>query len=706
VRYWLLLSLFLCQLSLAFPTFQEVKSDWRSSDVIFLDRNFHEMQRIRVDKKARRMNWVGLNDISPAFRHALVMSEDKRFYEHSGVDWSAVAAASWSNLWNQRTRGASTITMQLAGLIDAELHHNNQRRSVWQKIGQAFSAKDLETNWTKAQILEAYMNMVSFRGELVGIGALSAVMFGKAPSGLDATEAAIAVALIRAPNAPSVQVAQRACQILRDMKQEKACQSAMGETVLAFARRGTDYSESLAPHYGRKILAMYPGTTAGTRVRTTLDANLQRYATETLRRYITDLADRNVEDGALIVLDNASGDILAWVGSTGTLSRAREVDGVTALRQAGSTLKPFLFQLAIDGKWLTAASLLDDSPINLQTSTGLYNPQNYSHDYKGLVSVRTSLGSSLNIPSVRTIEIVTPTRFKDRLNDLGLTSLTGSGDFYGYSLALGGADIRLQDLTNAYRTLANQGMTSPLHWIVNTPKPATKRVVSAESSFIISDILSDRAARTRTFGLENALGTRFWSAVKTGTSKDMRDNWAIGYSRHYTVGVWVGNASGEPMWGVSGMHGAAPVWLNIMNYLQENGKKSAAPVKPAGVVRQRVTYENQQEASRIEYFLAGTEQSKVYLGIAVPRILSPVDKAVYAIDPDIPPRNQKIVFRASGVKKAVWWLSGKKVGEGSVFGWAPWPGRYRLELRDEAGKVVQGVQFEVRGVYMKDARVR
>lgn len=707
--------IFSCFLSTAWalPGFAEVKADWRASDVIFLDRRGEEIQRIRVDKHARRLDWVTLNEVSPALRRALILSEDQRFYEHSGVDWTAVVASGWNNLWSRHKRGASTITMQLAGLLSVDLQKRTQRLNVWQKVNQAIAAQQLEKEWTKAQILEAYLNYVSFRGEIVGLSALAAVMFGKSPAGLDVHESAIAVALLRAPNASPGVVAQRACRILQDMKADKACASILGETVLAFARKGLDYqtTEQLAPHFARKLLQRYPQTGAGTRLHTTLDANLQRYTNQVLRRHLADLSERNVEDGALIVIDNESGDILAWVGSSGNFSRAAEVDGVTALRQAGSVLKPFLYQLALEGRWLTAASLLDDSPLSLATSGGLYAPQNYSSDFKGPVSVRTALAASLNIPAVRTIEMVTPMRFHARLRELGLNSLTEEGDYYGYSLALGAADISLYDISNAYRTLANQGTGSEPNWLTNTPKPAQVALLDKGSSFIISDILSDRAARARTFGLESALGTRFWSAVKTGTSKDMRDNWAIGFSRHYTVGVWVGNAGGAPMWDVSGMHGAAPVWLAIMNYLQKNGRPSGMPAIPLGVERRMVRFEQNIEATRQEYFLPGTARSDIYFSPATsknapPGILAPVEGAIYAIDPDIPPGNQKVMFRANGVAAPTWWSGGKQIGQGERFAWAPWPGRYSLELRDQEGRVVQTVHFEVRGVFLEESPAR
>ncbi|WP_205694464.1 penicillin-binding protein 1C [Crenobacter cavernae] len=692
---------------LALPGFKDVKAAWRPSDVVVLDRLGQPLQRVRVDKTARRLDWVRIEDTSPTLRHALVLSEDKRFYEHSGVDWQGVAAAAWGNLWNTRTRGASTLTMQLAGLLDEDFKAGRDGRSVWQKVGQGWSASWLEARWSKAEILEAYLNLVSFRGELVGLGAMSAALFGKLPGGLNAEESAIAVALLRAPNAPADRVAARACRLLKEMKTALAdCARVAIRARQALSRKNAPdpLAAQLAPHFALKLVARQK-IAAGARVASTIDAGLQRYATATLRRHLAALAERNVQDGAAVVLDNASGDILAWIGSSGSLSAAAEVDGVTAPRQAGSTLKPFLYQLAIDGRWLTAASLLDDSPLDLQTASGLYAPQNYAKDFKGLVSVRTALASSLNVPAVRTIEIVSPMRLRDRLYELGLTSLVEDGDYYGYSLALGAADIRLIDLANAYRTLANQGLYSAMRWTWAEPRSKPIRKLDAATSFIIADILSDRTARARTFGLESALSTRYWSAVKTGTSKDMRDNWAVGFSRRHTVAVWVGNASGEPMWDVSGMHGAAPVWLALLDRLQRSAPPQP-PTAPAGVTRRTVRYQDGVEAGRHEWFLAGTERELIVAerdrqanqpaGIA-----APLDGSVFALDPDIPPANQRLLLRARGLNGATWRMDGKMIGRGVTLPWMPWPGRHSVELRDENGKVWDRVTFSVRGAFLK-----
>ncbi len=718
------LGLVLCSAAHAQPTFDDVRRAWRSSDWVLLARDGTPLQRTRVDTTQRRGDWVALADVSPALREAIVVSEDKRFFDHGGVDWRGAAAAAWGNLWNTRTRGASTVTMQLTGLIDDDRHSG--RRSLSEKAQQTVGALWLDHAWRKDQILEAYLNLVPFRGEIVGLSALSETLFGKAPSGLNEREAALSAALVRAPNASYQKVSARACMILRDMNSGAAkgvdpCVNLDSYVQLTLTRstsapvRSSDY-DALAPHMARKIAQeTHPG--AGVRVQSTLDAGLQRFAHDTLGRALLELNsrghERNVHDGAAIAIDNQSGDILAWVGSAGGLSNAPDVDAVLALRQAGSTLKPFLYAQAIDEKRLTPATLLNDAPLDLATGGGLYIPQNYDHDFKGWVSMRTALGSSLNVPAVRTLVMVTPHRFATTLVSLGLP-LTQAGDYYGFSLALGSADVTLASLTNAYRALANGGVTGPVFDISAHPAhqnlPPT-RIFSPQASFIVTDILADNNARTRTFGFDSVLATRFFSAVKTGTSKDMRDNWAVGYTSRYTVGVWVGNADGEPMWNVSGVSGAAPVWAALVNYLHR-GVPSRAPIAPPGVIRTNVAYEDAIEPARREWFLTGTQMSRVALSANARHsassngsagIASPTDGTIFALDPDIPADRQRVWFdSAQGAPSgAMWRLDGKPAGRSARMAWLPWPGHHSLELVDKNGTVVDTVSFEVRGAFVR-----
>lgn len=717
------LCLGVCGAAQALPRFDEVRQTHLPSDLTLLDRHGVALQTIRVDDRARRLPWVSLQDMSSPLRQAIVMSEDRRFWVHSGVDWQAVAASAWANLWNQRTRGASTVTMQLAGLLDSDHARPRGGRSVTAKLGQAWQARALEQQWRKSDILEAYLNLVPLRGELVGLPALSLTLFGKHPSALDAQESAITAALVRGPNASPALVSQRACQVLRLMRSGHRCLGLGAFTEAALRRRGgMPLGEQAAPHAARQVLAAlrqagvdgsehpWPAT-----VRTTLDASLQRLAASQLRQQLRELSHREVEDGAVIVLDNRSGEVLAWVGSAGALSSAREVDGVIARRQPGSTLKPFIYQLAFERRLLTPASLLDDSPISLSTSNGAYTPQNYDRRFKGWVSVRQALGSSLNIPAVRAGGLVGSEAIAQRLNSLGL-GLSKTGGFYGPGLALGSAEVTLRDLSNAYRTLAQGGWHAPVVWLkdpaIPFARPRPRRALDAAATYLITDILADNNARAATFGLDSLLATRGFAAVKTGTSKDMRDNWCIGYSDRYTVGVWIGNASGAPMQAVSGVSGAAPVWARLMAALHQ-GAPSRAPAPPPGLVQQQVQFTGwpQPEASRQEWFQAGTQQALWRVQDAPPAtraIAQPQPGAVYALDPDMPAGVQRVVFRASGAfaepaespqrdAPATWWLDGRPIGHGRIIQWSPIMGKHRLELR-RGRDLLDRIYFEIRGM--------
>jgi penicillin-binding protein 1C len=352
--------------------------------------------------------------------------------------------------------------------------------------------------------------------------------------------------------------------------------------------------------------------------------------------------------------------------------------------------------LAIEQRLLTAASLVEDSPVNLVTPGGLYVPQNYDRDFKGLVSLRTALSGSLNVPAVRTLTLVGPELFVERLRAFGFEHVAQDSDYYGYSLALGSAEVSLWQLTNAFRALSNGGVLAPLK-LTPGEKSSAQRVADRAASYIVADILSDRSARSITFGLSNPLAARFWAAVKTGTSKDMRDNWCVGFSPRYTVGVWVGNFDGAPMWDVSGVTGAAPLWLEIMNYLHPNG--ASAPPAPPGIETAHVGFEPPVEAPREELFLSGTAVHHVEVKAPEkthPGIIYPGRGEIIAVDPDIPSDLQRVRFEAVGTGSDTQWrLNGEPFATGAL--WRPQPGKWLLTLHDSSGQQLDQVTFEVRG---------
>jgi penicillin-binding protein 1C len=692
LRRLLALALFVALPAFALPSFEQVRAAHAPSDVPLLDRQGRTLQTVRIEPRVRRGPWVALADISPALRTAIVLGEDRRFWDHAGIDWRALAASAWARAWNGRTRGASTLTMQLAGLTDEELARPAGGRSVAAKLSQLLRARELEARWTKAQILEAYLNRVPLRGELVGVAAAANVLFGKQPSGLDSIEAALLAALVRAPNAGAAAIERRACELLR--LQQLDCNGAATTLAQALVRRPgalfSDSGEALAPHLALRMAASAASAAqaaaaprATLELRSTLDATVQRAALAALRRQLAELRGREVEDGAVLVLDRASGEVLAWVGSQGAASSAADVDAVLARRQPGSTIKPFIYAQALQRRLITAASLLDDAPLQLAAGAGLYLPQNYDHAYKGLVSARTALASSLNVPAVRVGAMLGPDAMFEQLNRAGL-HLAESGGYHGHALALGSAEVTLLDLTNAYRMLANGGRWSAVRWQAGAPAGPSRPVFDAAVAYLVQDILADPAARATTFGLDSPLVTRGWAAVKTGTSKDLRDNWCIGSSERYTVGVWVGNAGGEPMHGVSGVSGAAPVWREIMALLHADAP-SRAPAPPPGLL-----------ARHGEWFLAGTEPAagrQLAPAAAAPAfgIQSPRAGSVIVLDPEIPPAVQQLVFEGEAGR---WLLDGRPVGAGARVHWLPRPGRHVLEWR--SGPSSDRVEFEVR----------
>lgn len=677
------------------PTYAAVRADWRPSEAWLYDRDGRLLDSERVDFERRRLAWVPLNAISPALRAAVVASEDRRFWSHRGVDWLAIASAAKARLnWGgtgARSRGASTLPMQLAAFLDPSLAQPGQRD--WRtKLRQMRAAQALAARWSHAQMLEAYFNLVPLRGEAQGIGAGSRALFGKRPADMTRTDAALFAGLLPNPAASADALGRRACRVAkaRDCTAIRAAAA-----TLVSGEHAARFDPALAPHLAVRLLDR-----PGKRVTTTIDRRIQSAAIIALRRQLAGLGSDRVRDGAVVVLDNASGDVLAYVGGVGLKSTAASVDGANARRQAGSTLKPHLYAQVIEHGWLTAASILDDSPVQLDTASGLYVPKNYDHSFQGPVSVRHALASSLNVPAVRALVIDDVQQFRDRLWALGYHGLVEDGEYYGFSLALGSAEVSLVEQANAFRTLANQGRWSPVRLSAADPRGETRAVVSPAAAFIVGDILADASARTDAFGADSALRLPFWAAAKTGTSKGMRDNWCIGWSDRFTVAVWVGNLEGDSMRAVSGTSGAAPVWRDVMLALHA-GRPGKVPAMPAGVEARQIGLSGTREPPRREFFLAGTAQSEIAAAPQAarrPRITSPVSGSVYALDPDIPVDRQRLAVTVSGAVTGYRLILDKApLGDADAGQQIlPRPGSHILALVDPGGRMIDRVRFTVR----------
>jgi penicillin-binding protein 1C len=656
---------------------------WQPSEAWLYDRKGQLLDSQRIDFAARRLGWVPLDQMSPALIETVIAAEDKRFHDHRGIDWLAVASAVRARISGKPSRGASTISMQVAGFLAADLATPGARN--WRdKLRQMRSGSALEDRWSKNQILEAYFNLAGFRGEAQGIGAAALSLFGKTPATLTRDEALLIAALLPDPGASHHAIAARACRLAP----ARCGALRAGAIAMTATQRRLALDPGLAPHLAVKLLVQ-----PGTHVTTTLDRDVQALAITALRRQLTGLGAQRARDGAAVIVDNVSGDVLAYVGGVALGSTAAAVDGASAYRQAGSTLKPFLYAMALEKGWLTPASILDDSPVQLDTASGLYVPQNYDRAFKGPVSVRAALAGSLNVPAVRTLLLTGTEAFRDRLWDSGYRGLTEDGTYYGFSLALGSAEVTLLEQVAAYRALALGGQWSPLRLREGDPKATSRTIASTEAAWLIGNILSDASARAATFGLDSALKLPFWAAVKTGTSKAMRDNWCIGYSDRYTVGVWIGNLEGDSMTAVSGTSGAAPVWRDVMMALHNN-RPSRAPAMPAGVETRRIKLGS-------EYFLRGTAQTAQSLAPPTARrarITNPVNGAVFALDPDIPLERQRVgVFVAGSVAGHRLMLDRRDLGPADARPQLPAvPGQHRLSLVDISGRVIDRVRFTVR----------
>lgn len=647
---------------------------------MLFDRNGVILHEFRASDTERKLEWCNLSEISIALIKAVLLSEDKNFFSHNGVDWTALSKASLDFFIFRGKRGASTISMQLATILKSDIEWKGKRKSIFQKIKQIHLAKELEETWTKNEILEAYLNLISFRGELVGVAAASKGLFGKHPHGLNEIESIILSVLIRSPNSNIEKIIKRSCSVSEKVSPEISCEEITEKVKISFSKKYNIEKETLyAFHVTRKLKEMSHDVYSKY-LQSSLDFLIQKTSNEILQRHLISLQTKNVKDGAILVVENSTGDVLAYIGSSGRFSTSPEVDAVFSKRQAGSTLKPFLYALAFDKKIISSETLLEDSPIDISTYSGIYRPSNYEKDYHGMVTASNALASSLNVPAVRVLNLVGVDSFFQILSFLKFRDLEYPS-FYGSSLALGSLDVTLWDLTNAYRTLANGGVYSEIHLSDTSKKIDRKRIFSEGSSLTIKEILADREYRSLTFGLENSLSSRFSASVKTGTSKDMRDNWCIGFSDKFTVGVWVGNFSGEPMWNVSGVTGSAPIWKELIDWLEEKYSKDT---------KKYFVDKTMKENEHKENFIYSVNKN---------RIRYPVDGAIFAADPDIPEENQKLIFESEIISdNIIWSLNGNSINTNNTERaiWTLKTGRHTLQLIDKKKGILDTVHFEVR----------
>ena len=707
--------------------------------VEFLDRTGRPLRVVRPNDSAFRRP-VAYGEIPQSLIQATLAAEDRRFWRHPGVDWRATARAAWQLALHRRVvSGGSTVTQQLIKLAEP------RPRTFGTKLVEAVQALRLEQVWDKQRILAAYLNRLDYGNFNCGCAAAADYYFDKPLRDLSPAECALLAALPQAPtrlnpHAHFDRAVKRQQWILGQMRQagwltETQFRRAIREPLhLAAARRVFE-----APHFvdlllcaarsqGLRENAVLSPEPAGNpqakiksaphlappALRTTLDLALNRFAEATLRQHLSHLQAQHVSDGAIVVLDNRSGDLLALVGSENYFAPAAgQVNGAWAPRSPGSTFKPFTYLLALEGG-ATPASVVADVPTEFATATGLFAPVNYDRHCYGPMRYRIALANSLNISAVKVLaSLGGPEPLQQLLQRCGLSTLGRPAEHYGLGLTIGNAEARLLELANAYACLARLGQYKPYRLLLGSsdgwgpPLPKSqlspaRQVANPAAAYLIADILSDNDARALAFGAETPLRFAFPVACKTGTSSDFRDNWAFGYTPEFTVGVWVGNFDGSPMKHVSGVTGAAPLLHDLIEHLHQRYGTSwyAAPasvvecwVHPVtGKRLDKLTAQQSPNAVR-EKFLATNlpllespadyettginNQPAVRLGNeyrdwlasgdnwlgdhavltstrGAVRILFPLPGTILYLDPDLPQQGRRIRLRADGPDDLQW----------------------------------------------------
>lgn len=567
---------------------------------------------------------VSLKNLPAYVVQATVAIEDKDFYKHNGVAWtSGILRAFKEAILNKNLQGGSTITQQLvkSALLTPE-------RTLERKIKEIILALWTEKLYTKDQILEMYLNQVPYGGSSYGIEEASKTYFGKPASELSLEEAALLAGLPQAPSTYSPytnpeMALRRRNEVLEAMAKQKFIDekskvtSKKSELIILPPK-----TSITAPHfvfYVKSQLESYYGIQkveeGGLKVITTLDSEIQAEAEKILSEELAKINYLNVTNGAILVTRPATGEILAMVGSVDYFYQPWGAFNVTtANRQPGSSIKPLMYSLALQKNY-TAATIIDDSPVIFKIpGSNSYQPVNYDSKFHGKVPLRYALANSYNVPAVKVLNTLGVDSFIDFAQKLGIDTWTDRSRF-GLSLTLGGGEVKMTNMAEAFGTLANLGYKMPLSYylkiednqggVIKELRPFKIREIDPGVSFIISDILADNFARTWAFGSNSALEIPGYKvAVKTGTTDIKKDNWTIGYTPDFLVTVWVGNNDDSPMnpYLSSGVTGAAPIWNRIMSYLLKNyGDGSHWYSKPDNVVEKTCFF------GRKEYFIKGTE---------------------------------------------------------------------------------------------------
>ncbi len=580
-----------------------------------LDRNGALLYEVRGAAEGSQ-TFLPLQEIPADALQALLTTEDRDFYNHPGISLRGIARAMLHNVQALSiVEGGSTVTQQLV-----RVRLQPRSRGVAYKLFEAYAAMRLERLMSKEKILESYLNSAYFGHQAYGIAAAARTYFGKEPRELSLAENALLIGLLKSPSgydpfrSMGKAVARRNL-VLKSMREHRDIDAEEERTAVAApVILHPDKTAIRAPHFVQWLLQGRGEPEPGSAVRTTLDVSLQTEAERIVTHQLERLKDRNVTSAAVVVLDAHNGDILTMVGSSDYFDANNDgaVNVAVSPRQPGSALKPFTYALAL-AQGETAATTVADVETQFLTGDGNpYVPRNYDFGYHGLVSYREALANSYNIAAVKVLERVGVSTLLLFLRACGITTLTQQPDHYGLALTLGDGEVTLLELTQAYGMFARGGRTLSARPMLDDPVDAGREVLDPSVAWLISDILSDDDARLPEFGRDGPLNFDRPVAAKTGTTRNSRDNWTIGYTPGRIVGVWVGNADNTPMKDTSGVTGAGPIFHDVMEaVLRDTPIEPFVP--PTNIVEADICRPSGKVPTpacaqiRREYFIRGTQ---------------------------------------------------------------------------------------------------
>ncbi len=512
--------------------------------------------------------YTELDEITPDMQKAIVYKEDRFFYKHPGVNPASILRALFVNLTTgNRTSGASTITMQVARLL------NPKQRTYGNKAIEMFRALQLDMLYSKAEILQMYLNLVPYGGNIEGVKAASVLYLEKTPSVLSLAEL---TALSIIPNRPTslrpgvnndIITLERNKWLQKfrahHIFPEEIIDDALNEPLTAFRTQGPE----VARHFCTRMKYQYPGNAI---IKTNLNTEIQLQSEKILSNYIKQLWGFDIHNGAAIIINNKTMEITAYVGSADffNTSDGGQVDGVQAVRSPGSTLKPLLYALSFDAGIHTLHTTIADVPINYSG----YSPENYDEDYHGNVSVEFALSHSLNIPAVKTLNTLGQDKFINTLIEGDFKSIEKNRNNLGLSVVLGGCGVTLEQLTRLYAGFANGGVYQKIKWLQGDDDSTKIELISSGAAFMTTEILTQLTRPDLPNYYQNAKNVPL-IAWKTGTSYGRKDAWSIGYNDNYTIGVWVGNFSGKGVPELSGANIATPLLFNLFNAIEKDNNR-------------------------------------------------------------------------------------------------------------------------------------